>query len=71
MAFQAGLLNSKKAESLRCAYQEGQPFPHMVIQDVMQYDFLRQVRSEISRNLSFKFDENKVYRMEQRPGSWG
>lgn len=51
MAFQAGLLSSKKDESLRCAYQEGQPFPHMVIQGVMQHDFLRQVRSEISRNL--------------------
>lgn len=50
MAFQAGLLSSKD-ESPRCAYQEGQPFPHMVIQGVMQHDFLRQVRSEISRNL--------------------
>ncbi|KAK0751390.1 hypothetical protein B0T18DRAFT_387523 [Schizothecium vesticola] len=65
MAFQAGLLNSKKAESLRCAYKEGQPFPHMVIQDVMQDDFLRQVRSEIIRNLRFKFDENKVYRIQR------
>ncbi|KAK0726075.1 hypothetical protein B0H67DRAFT_466624, partial [Lasiosphaeris hirsuta] len=40
------------------------PFPHMVIQDPMQDDFLRQDRGEIIRSLTFKFYENKVYRIE-------
>ncbi|KAG5749519.1 hypothetical protein H9Q70_007830 [Fusarium xylarioides] len=62
MAFRAGLLDANGIPPFRHTYAVNQPFPHLVVQDVMQDDFLRRVRDEIDDSLGFNFDENDFHR---------
>ncbi|KAK0614925.1 Oxoglutarate and iron-dependent oxygenase degradation C-term-domain-containing protein [Bombardia bombarda] len=65
MALRPGLLDSKNITHLQHDYRKRRPFPHLVVQNAIQDDILRQVRTEVNSNLRLKFDENNVYRVRR------
>lgn len=65
MVFRNGLLNPGSVATTQENCQDPWPFPHFVVQDVIEEDFLRRVRNEINSNLLFNFEENHVYRIRR------
>jgi hypothetical protein len=51
MVFRAGLLDPENITSIRETCADNRPFPHIIIQDAIQDEFLRRVRDEINSNL--------------------
>lgn len=62
MVFRTGLLDTEHLSSIQQRYRDNTPYPHIVIEDALQDQFLRQVRDEIIHSLPFNFEENHVYR---------
>ena len=54
MIFRADLLDPENVASIQETCQDNWPFPHIVVQDAIQENFLRQVRNEINANLLLK-----------------
>ncbi|KAL9600437.1 MAG: hypothetical protein Q9219_003190 [cf. Caloplaca sp. 3 TL-2023] len=61
--FRSGLL--QQADKYREQYITSEPYKHGVIQDLLEPQLLRTVRSEIQANLSFTPKETDIYKIHQ------
>ncbi|KAI5283813.1 hypothetical protein KEM55_001350, partial [Ascosphaera atra] len=63
--FHPGLLDRETLEKYKKSYAESQPYKHAVISGLIDDQLLRNVRSEISEQVSFTEKETDIYRIFQ------
>jgi prolyl 3-hydroxylase /prolyl 3,4-dihydroxylase len=64
-AFREDLFSQETTRAFHDAYKSSTPYPHAVVQNLVQESLLRDVRSEISEHIHFTLKETDIYRIHQ------
>ena len=64
-AFRTDLFEDKTLSSFHNAYKTSAPYPHAVVQNLIEHKLLGDVRKEISEHIHFTLKETDIYRIHQ------